>query len=182
MLKCTNHHNLLYIAITLLLVGIASVATASSNTTYKVISLVPDNQTLAVIVDEQVYPLTSVNEPSSLLHTGKAPIATTNYRYAILEKNNESNVIERENFTRNPITEDSTLNEFFGRSWNSMNLTQLPRILDPLPIINRVESKLHIEGEIPTIHITGNQTALDYIHANQQLDINVEGLKMTYIR
>ncbi|KAL7335084.1 hypothetical protein PS15p_200615 [Mucor circinelloides] len=62
-----------------------------------------------------------------------------------------------------------------------MNLTQLPRIMDPLPIINRIESKIHIEGEIPTIHFTGNQTAIDYIHANQALDIDVEGMKMTYI-
>lgn len=169
------------VAITLLVAGIASVA-ASSDITYKVVSLVPDNQTLAVIVDENVYPLTSVSEQSSLLHTGKAPIATTNYQYAILEKNNTSNVLERENFTRNPVTEDSTLNEYFGRSWNTMNLTQLPRILEPLPIINRIESKIHIEGEIPTLHFTGNQTAIDYIHAHQQLDIDVEGMKMTYIR
>lgn len=142
----------------------------------------PDNQTLAVIVDENVYPLTSISESSFLLHTGEAPIATSSYQYAILEKNNESNVIEKEHFTRTPVTEDSTLNEYFGRSWNSMNLTQLPRIMDPLPIINRIESKIHIEGEIPTIHFTGNQTAIDYIHANQALDIDVEGMKMTYIR
>ncbi|CAO0790272.1 unnamed protein product [Mucor circinelloides] len=167
-------------AITLLIVGIASV-TASSNITYKVVSLVPDNQTLAVIVDESVYPLTSISESSFLLHTGEAPIASSSYQYAILEKNNESNVIEKENFIRTPVTEDSTLNEYYGRSWNSMNLTQLPRILDPLPIINRIESKIHIEGEIPTIHFTGNQTAIDYIHANQALDIDVEGMKMTYI-
>ncbi|KAL0136300.1 coth protein-domain-containing protein [Mucor lusitanicus] len=167
-------------AITLLFAGIASVA-ASSNITYKVVSLVPDNQTLAVIVDENVYPLTSVSEHSSLLYTGQAPIASTSYKYAILEKNNTSNILERENFTRNPVTEDSTLNEYFGRSWNSMNLTQLPRIMDPLPIINRINSKIHIEGEIPTIHFTGNQTAIDYIHAHQQLDIDVEGMKMTYI-
>ncbi|KAG1122505.1 hypothetical protein G6F42_011415 [Rhizopus arrhizus] len=166
--------------ITLLIVGIASV-TASSNITYKVVSLVPDNQTLAVIVDESVYPLTTISESSFLLHTGEAPIATSSYQYAILEKNNESNVIEKENFTRTPVTEDSTLNEYYGRSWNSMNLTQLPRILGPLPIINRIESKIHIEGEIPTIHFTGNQTAIDYIHANQALDIDVEGMKMTYI-
>ncbi|KAK4511351.1 uncharacterized protein ATC70_012566 [Mucor velutinosus] len=166
-------------ALTLLFAGITSVA-ASSNITYKVVSLVPDNQTLAVIVDENVYPLTSVSESSSLFHTGQAPIATTNYQYAILEKNN-THVLERENFTRSPVTEDSTLNEYFGRSWNSMNLTQLPRILDPLPIIDRIDSKIHIEGEIPTIHFTGNQTAIDYIHAHQQLDMSVEGMKMTYI-
>ncbi|KAL9547796.1 hypothetical protein MBANPS3_005999 [Mucor bainieri] len=167
-------------AITLLIAGIASVA-ASSNITYKVVSLVPDNQALAVIVDQKVYPLTSVSEQSSLLHTGKAPVASTHYQYAILEKNNSSNVLQRENFTRSPVTEDSTLNEYFGRSWNSMNLTQLPRILDPLPIINRIDSKIHIEGEIPTIHFSGNQTAIDYIHAHQELDIDVEGMRMTYI-
>ncbi|KAI8647061.1 coth protein-domain-containing protein [Parasitella parasitica] len=170
----------LFSAIALTLISVAFV-TASPNATYKVLSLVPDNQTLAVIVDEHVYPLTITSRHSSLLHTGEAPTATSCYCYAILEKSNQSNVIERENFTRSPVAKDDTLNEFYGRPWNSMNLAQLPRILEPLPIINRIDSKLHIDGEIPTMHFTGNQTAIDYIHANQHLDIDVEGLNMTYI-
>ncbi|KAI8641497.1 coth protein-domain-containing protein [Parasitella parasitica] len=62
-----------------------------------------------------------------------------------------------------------------------MNLTQLPTIMEPLPIINRIKSDLHIDGEIPTIHITGSQSAIDNLHANNYADIDVSDLNMTYI-
>lgn len=172
----------MYIAISLLAASIASVA-ASSNMTYKVVSLVSDNQTIGVIVDDEIYPLTNVDDASALLHKGKAPIASTAYKYAILDKDNTTNIIEQESFSRDPITNSSkTLNEYYGRSWNSKTLDQLPTIIDALPIINRIDSDLHIDGEIPTIHITGNQTAIDYIHANAQSDIDVTGLTLAYIR
>jgi hypothetical protein len=142
---------------------------------------VPSNQTVGVIVDDQLYPLTSVNEASTLLHTGEAPMASTGYRYAVLLKDNYS-VIDQETFSRQPVINASeTLNEYYGRSWNSMTLSKLPTIMSPLPIINRLDSDLHIDGEIPTIHLFGNQSAIDYIHGNQQSDIDIT-LNMTYIR
>ncbi|GAN00807.1 hypothetical protein MAM1_0002c00231 [Mucor ambiguus] len=168
-------------AITFLAASIAGV-TASSKMTYKVISLVSDNQTLGVIVDEEIYPLTSTDDASTLLHKGKAPIASTSYKYAILDKDNTTSVIDQESFSRDPITNSSkTLNEYYGRSWNSKTLDQVPTIMDPLPIISRIDSDLHIDGEIPTIHITGNQTAIDYIHTNAESDIDISGLTLAYI-
>ncbi|KAI8640207.1 coth protein-domain-containing protein [Parasitella parasitica] len=150
--------------------------------TFKIISLAPENQTVAVIVDDKIYPLLSVDGASSLLHTGKAPISSNGYRYALTDMNNASNIIDKEKFLRKPITNSSeTLNEYYGRSWNSKSLDPLPTIMDPLPIINRIKSDLHIDGQIPTIHITGNQTAIDFIHANAQSDIDIPDLKMAYI-
>lgn len=172
-----------YIAIALLVAGVTSVAAAAaSNITYNVVSLQPDNQTIAVIVDDQLYPLKSVSKKSQLLHTGDAPAAASGYKYAVIDKANPSTIIDQESFTRDPVTGDKTLNEYYGRSWNTMNLTQLPTIMDPLPIIDRIETKLHIDGEIPTIHITGNQSAIDNMHKEQYADVDVKGLSMTYIR
>ncbi|EPB89539.1 hypothetical protein HMPREF1544_03623 [Mucor circinelloides 1006PhL] len=167
-------------AVALVVVGVTSAA-AASNITYNVISLQPDNQTIGVIVDNQLYPLTSVHEKSQLLHIGDAPAATSGYKYAVIDKANPSNIVDQESFTRHPVTDDKTLNEFYGRSWNSMKLTQLPTIMDPLPIIDRIESKLHVDGEIPTIHITGNQSDIDNMHKQQYANIDVNGLSMTYI-
>ncbi|KAK4516697.1 tRNA-specific adenosine deaminase subunit tad3 [Mucor velutinosus] len=168
-------------AIAFLAASIAGVA-ASSTITYNVISLISDNQTLGVIVDDEIYPLTSTDDASTLLHKGKAPVASTSYKYAILNKDNTTNIIDQESFSRDPITNSSkTLNEYYGRFWNSKSLDQVPTIMDPLPIINRIDSDLHIDGEIPTIHITGNQTAIDYIHANAESDIDITGLKLAYI-
>ncbi|KAI9487136.1 MAG: coth protein-domain-containing protein [Benjaminiella poitrasii] len=155
-----------------------SAAVVPTNTTYKVLSLVPNNETLGVVVDGTVYPLTSVSEETTLLHMGSAPVASTGYNYAILDKQN-NNIIEKENFTRSPVN-NGTLNEFYGRSWNSKTLTQLPTIMDPLPIINRIQSDLHIDGQIPAIHITGNQTAIDYIQTNFAQNIKIN-MNMTYI-
>lgn len=145
---------------------------------YKVVSYVPANHTAGVMIDGQVYPL-KVQDESSLYFTSEAPVAQSGYQYVVLDSTN--NVTEQENFTRTPITEGDTLNEYYNRSWNSMNLTQLPTVLEPLPIINRIDSDLHIDGEIPTIHITGNQTAIDYMHANPTDDSDIP-VYMTYIR
>lgn len=137
---------------------------------------------MGVLVDDQVYPLTSVSDDSTLLHTGEAPLSSSGYyRYALILKDNYS-IAESENFTRtNNGSSDSTLNEYYGRSWNSWALDELPTILPPLPIIDRIESDLHIDGEIPTIHIIGNQTEIDTMHANQSEDVDIY-LNMTYIR
>lgn len=130
------------------------------------------------MIDGQVYSL-KVQEESTLYFAGKAPVAQSGYKYVIL--NNANTVVQQENFTRAPITKGDTYNEYYNRSWNSLELAQLPRALDPLPIINRIDSDLHIDGEIPTIHITGNQTNVDYIHSHSQEDIDFP-MSMTYIR
>ncbi|CEP13687.1 hypothetical protein [Parasitella parasitica] len=168
-------------AITLLVVTATSAVAAASNITYTVVSLQPSNQTIGVIVDNQVYPLSSVSDNWQLLHSGEAPVATSGYKYAVLDKLNTATIVEQESFTRKPVTDDSTLNEYYGRSWNTMNLTQLPTIMDPLPIIDRIKSNLHIDGEIPTIHITGSQSSIDNMHSNNYADLDVSDLNMTYI-
>lgn len=167
-----------YLAISLFQTFFTTAIASSSNITYNVVSLVPSNTTVGVIIDNQVYPLTTISDDSTLLHSGEAP-SSSSYQYALLLKGDNS-VIETESFTRNGSKED-TLNEYYGRAWNSRTIDKIPAILPPLPIINRIESDLHIAGEIPTIHFIGNQTEIDYMHANQRTDIDVH-LKMTYIR
>ncbi|KAI9484207.1 MAG: coth protein-domain-containing protein [Benjaminiella poitrasii] len=156
----------------------SSISAAVTNIQYKVISLVPNNETVGVIVDDKLYQLTAVSESAILLHTGEAPIASRGYKYAILSKN-DSTIVREESFTRSPANYD-TINEHYGRSWNRKQLNQLPTIMNPLPIIHRIESDLHIDGQIPTIHIIGNQTALDEIHSKRNEDIEIK-MNMTYI-
>ena len=134
---------------------------------------------MGVIINNQPYTLNAIHDASSILHTGKAP-ATSIYRYAILLKSDHS-IIETENFNRTS-SGDSTLNDYYGRSWNTWTIDDIPTILPPLPIIDRIKSKLHIQGEIPTIHLTGNQTAIDAMHADQLSDDIEVDLNMTYIR
>lgn len=160
--------------------GVAAAA-SDKNITYNVISLVPNNQTLGVIVDDSFYPLTGTSDVSTLLHYGDAPISTSGYKYAFAQSDNNQ-IIETENFTRTNNENETTLNEYYGRAWNSYDkLKELPTILPPLPIINRIESDLHIENEIPTIHLFGSQEDIDNIHNNQMSDIDIH-LNMTYIR
>jgi hypothetical protein len=47
--------------------------------------------------------------------------------------------------------------------------------------MDRIDSDLHIDGQIPTLHMVGNQTQLDAMHANSTGDIDV-GVNMTYMR
>lgn len=138
----------------------------------------PSDYTTGVMVDGQVYPL-EVQRESSLYFSGEAPAAMNGYSYAIL--NNQNAVIETENFMRSPVIDGETYNEYYNRSWNYMDLAQLPAVLEPLPIINRIDSDLHIDGQIPTIHITGDESAIYDIHSTplQKKDIDV---RMTYIR
>lgn len=154
-----------------------SIASAA-NIKYKVISQVSNNQTAGVMVDDQVYALT-VQDESDLYYSGEAPVADNYYKYIILDSD-QTTVVQQENFTRSPV-KDNTVNEFYNRTWNSVDLVQLPTVLDPLPIIARIDSDLHIDGQIPTFHITGNQSALDYIHSNPSEDIDIQ-MNMTYIR
>jgi hypothetical protein len=61
-------------------------------------------------------------------------------------------------------------------------LEKLPIILPSLPITNRIESDLHIDGQIPTIHFVGNQKELDAMHANQTNEDIEVSVSMTYMR
>jgi hypothetical protein len=144
---------------------------------YNVVSLVGQDQSLGVVVDNQIYTL-DVSDKSPLLHSGHAPAARTGYKYVILD--NDGIRIQQENFTRTPVSED-TYYEHYNRTWNFMEVDTLPNIMDPLPIIHRVKKDPHFEGQIPTIHITGNQSAMDFIHSNPREDVKIN-MNITYIR
>jgi hypothetical protein len=60
-------------------------------------------------------------------------------------------------------------------------LAPLPQVYQPLSVLDRVQSDLHIEGEIPTIHLWGNQNEIDRMYQNQLEDIKIR-LNMDYIR
>ncbi|KAG0174779.1 hypothetical protein DFQ28_008635 [Apophysomyces sp. BC1034] len=47
-----------------------------------------------------------------------------------------------------------------------MNIAKLPNVLPPLPSINRIQSDLHIAGQIPTLHFSGDQAEIDHMQAN----------------
>ncbi|KAI7905160.1 coth protein-domain-containing protein [Cokeromyces recurvatus] len=154
------------------------VTTTTANIQYKVISLIPNNETIAVFIDGDLYPLIPASNISKLLHIGKAPVAISGYKYVILSKK-DNHVVKEEPFIRAPV-EINTFNEHFGRSWNKKVLNKLPIIMDPLPIIHRIDSDLHIDGQIPTIHITGDQTALNNMHFKRNEDIKIS-MNMVYI-
>ncbi|KAK4509205.1 uncharacterized protein ATC70_007555 [Mucor velutinosus] len=151
-------------------------SSTSSLIRYNVINLLNETHSMGVSIDNVTYPLTP-NGNAAVLHSGQAPVATSGYRYVKITK--ENNNTEIESFLRAPSQND-TVNEFFKRSWNTKQLAQLPTLFEPLPAIHRIHSELHREGEIPTIHLTGNQTLIDIMHNSSGADIDVP-TNMTYI-
>ncbi|KAI7875567.1 hypothetical protein K492DRAFT_116740, partial [Lichtheimia hyalospora FSU 10163] len=133
---------------------------------------------MAVIVDDHPYPLESTTL-SSILFTGSAPAAQHHYYYAKI--NSDGGVIEKEPFERKPFDGDTTPNEHYNRTWNKWNIAQLPNVLEPLPSIHRIQSDLHKDGEIPTIHIVGDAEQIQNMHEHSQDDIQVM-TNMTFIR
>ncbi|KAF1796993.1 coth protein-domain-containing protein [Mucor lusitanicus] len=131
---------------------------------------------VAVVVDNNMYRL-AAPKAGDLLYSGSAPAAKNEYHYAILDSANQVNASEA--FTRSPVLNESTANEFFNRSISTHQLTYLPQIYEPVPVIDRIDSNLHHLDQIPTIHIWGNQTEVDLLHKNQLEDLEFE-LNLTY--
>ncbi|CEP14745.1 hypothetical protein [Parasitella parasitica] len=149
----------------------------SSAINYSVINLLNETHSMGVSIDNVTYPLVR-SENVTILHTGQAPVATSGYRYVKIT--NENNNTEIEPFLR-PPSQNDTVNEFFKRSWNHKQLSQLPAMFSPLPAIKRISSQLHRDGEVPTIHLTGNQTLIDIMHnSSGSEDIDVP-TNMTYV-
>jgi hypothetical protein len=146
------------------------------NITYSIIaSPASADMSVAVVVDGVTYPL-SATGIRSLIYQGEAPAASNEYHYSILDSAKQVNASE--SFTRPPI-HSNTLNEFFNRSSNSHELVTLPQVYDPLPVMNRIKSDLHIQGQIPTMHIWGNESAVAELHGKQLEDLDVE-LNLSY--
>ncbi|RCI04257.1 hypothetical protein CU098_001162, partial [Rhizopus stolonifer] len=142
-----------------------------------VIGVVNETYTMAVSVDNVTYPLSANDAP--VLFTGQAPIAQSGYRYIKLNKQ-DNNTASMESFLRQPV-DMNTVNEFFNISWNSRKIAKLPTLYEPLSPINRIDSQLHRDGEIPTIYLTGNQTEFDILHSNITNNDAQVMTNMTYI-
>lgn len=157
------------------------VSALAQQASYNVISLVAGDAAagMAVVVDDKPYPMHQDPSSSSLLFSASAPHPGKGYHYAKVDST--GSILESEPFVRKPFDGDATPNEHYNRTWNTWKIAQLPQALDPLPAINRVDSKLHIDGEIPTIHITGDEQAIQNMHKNDEEDIKVS-INMTHIR
>lgn len=130
---------------------------------------------VAVVVDNVVFPL---KPEHGILYSGEAPPAKTGYNYAFVDG---ADIKISESFQRSPLSlESSTLNEFFNRSSNVYNIKPLPQVFPPLEIIHRIKSDLHIQSQIPTIHIYGEQSTIDTLHGSQLEDLDVK-LNLAYI-
>jgi hypothetical protein len=126
---------------------------------------------VVVVVDNQTYPLSK----NGLLYSGDAPISQSGYHYAILDAQKQPNATET--FSRAPVQEN-TVYEFFNRTMNTYNVSSLPQIYEP--ISDRIDSQLHNRSIIPTMHIWGNETAVEVLHQNQSTNELEVNLNMTY--
>lgn len=150
-----------------------AIVAASQNITYNVIASA--GMAIAVVVDNQTYSLFNNKENSGILYSGEAPVSQFGYHYAILDARQQPSATE--SFSRAPMQED-TVYEFFNRSANTFNVSSLPQIYTP--ISDRIESQLHNRSYIPTIHIWGNNTAVEALHQNQSTNELEVKLSMTY--
>ena len=140
--------------------------------TYSVVAAPPQNMSVVVQVDDVFYPL---QPEHGILYKGEGPDANTGYKYVYI---NDTDKIE-EGFTRLPSF--TIVNEFFNRSSNVYNLNTLPQVLSPLASIHRIDSELHIQNQIPTLHIYGDQASIDLLHANQTNEELSAQLNFAYI-
>ncbi|CAO3665010.1 unnamed protein product [Rhizopus stolonifer] len=131
---------------------------------------------MAVEIDNVVYTL-GLQSPSTILYGGRAPIALHSYRYVKINKANFRTTPE--GFYRSPELED-TVNEFFNRTWNKKHIASFPQVYEPLPVIKRIPTQLHRNGEIPTIHLITKQEDVDNMHDGYNKDINVNA-NMSYV-
>ncbi|KAI9281638.1 coth protein-domain-containing protein [Sporodiniella umbellata] len=149
----------------------------ASSIEYNVISMLNRSLhiSMCVIVDNTSYPLNS-NSSFPILYTGKAPLALLGYQYARVTLENST---QPEPFIRHSVNM-KTPNEFFNRTWNSRDNAQFPQVYPPLKSIHRIQSNLHKHNEIPTVHITGDQTMIDAMHHNVSADIKFKS-NLTYL-
>ncbi|KAI8337897.1 coth protein-domain-containing protein [Chlamydoabsidia padenii] len=142
--------------------------------TYNVISIAGNNHTMGVIVNNKAYPL-QASTSLPVLHSGSAPLG--NYSYAKLDQ--AQAVVEKEAFERQPV--ETSLYEFYNRTWNTRHVVELPTLLDPLPGMDRIDdSQLHPKDHIPTIYLSGDPAQIDLMHSNTTLDTKVT-VDMHYI-
>lgn len=146
--------------------------------TYSVIVSPSAGQSVGVLVDGRLT-LLSPSSYEPLLYRGRAQDPAMYYRYVIVDEQHQ--IVESESFNRRlDFDVDVTVHEFFNRPVNVHDIFTLPKVMPDLAPIRRIRSDLHIPNQIPTIHLRGNQTAIDYLHGNQLQDITLD-VGMTYI-
>lgn len=146
--------------------------------TYSVIVSASAGQSVGVLVDGHLT-LLSPSSYEPLLYKGRAQDPAMYYRYVIVDGQHQ--IVESESFNRRiDFDVDVTGHEFFNRPINVHDIFTLPKVMPDLAPIRRIRSDLHIPNQIPTIHLRGNQTAIDYLHENQLQDITLD-VGMTYI-
>jgi hypothetical protein len=149
----------------------------AANVLYSVVNTMPTSS-IAVTTPYNIYPL-KPTFPGSILFQGYAP-DDVNYSYAIID-NATNEIIRAEEFGRSAVLEN-TLNEFFNRSWNTMELKSFDTVPNIPRLYNRrPDEDLHPRGEIPTIHVLAAQADIDNMHTNFEKDITIKA-DITYIR
>jgi hypothetical protein len=144
---------------------------------YSVILNSPSTDT-GVVVDNKVYVL-KPSVQSHILLQGSAP-GNRPYYYAKL-KRGTTTIVEREKFSRAAVSKN-TVNEFFGRNWNTKEMVSFETITSITKNFNRRPDfeDLHPIGEIPTIHIMAKQSDIDTIHKRYLQEIDIAA-NVTYI-
>ncbi|KAG0175358.1 hypothetical protein DFQ28_000968 [Apophysomyces sp. BC1034] len=153
------------------------VALASArNITYSVITSAGDQQTVAVVVDRNSFQLKPSSD-SRVLFTGEAPEATESYNYA---KFNGGQMVEQEAFLRHAV-KDNTPNEFYNRTWNTVEPVQLPTVMPPMASIDRIKSNLHLNNQIVTLHFEAGPDDFNKLHSNSTMNTDKVTTTLTYI-
>ncbi|KAI9320767.1 coth protein-domain-containing protein [Dichotomocladium elegans] len=143
-----------------------------------------DGNTVGVALGSKVYQLNS-HPVVPMLYTGTGPSSSKPYRYVIL-RNSSLDIVQSEPFERPPIEHAShTFYETYGRSWNKINLPDLPQVY-PFSEINQTEldpaaSPLYEDGTIATLHFQIDDDELQLLHAKKSdKELKVQGT-MTYL-
>ncbi|KAJ8660118.1 hypothetical protein O0I10_003977 [Lichtheimia ornata] len=152
---------------------------------YSVVAHIPDNSTIAVVIDNDEHHLHPLRHASNvnthLLYTGEAPRPTNCYSYVIMK---DGIITQREPSTRSisgtssSSTTTTTTYDFFDRVPKIEHVAQLPRLYGPL--FKEKPNELHKPGQIATLHLTGNQDDFDTLHKRYQEQIKIE-VSMSYI-
>ncbi|KAI7879577.1 hypothetical protein K492DRAFT_148216 [Lichtheimia hyalospora FSU 10163] len=152
--------------------------TSSDTRSYSVVAHIPNNTTIAVVIDndeQHLHPLShSTNVHTNLLYTGEAPQPTKSYNYVIIT----DGVITHRETSNRSISGTSSTYDFFDRVPKIEHVAQLPQLYGTL--FKEKPNELHKTGEIATLHFTGDQTDFDTLHNRYQDDIKIQ-VSMSYI-
>lgn len=172
----------IYILTCIILVILLSFAgnTHAQTMDYSVVATLNESlyTSMSVIVDDVAYQLES-NSTYPVIFSGQAPVSKTGYRYAKTGNNTSEQLLE--SFLRLPDANQSTPHEFFNRTWNKHPNVLLPQVYSASSPTNRLVSLLHKDDEIPTIHFTVNQTAVDIMHQSPMADPAPVSTTLSYI-